>query len=77
MLDSFDSTNPSDYIAGFPLHPHRGIETISYVYRSMTHKDSLGNEDTIATAAQWMTAVRILHEENCQLPNVFRCPSLA
>lgn len=66
MLDSFDSTNPEDYIAGFPMHPHRGIETISYVYRGkMTHRDSLGNEDTISDGeVQWMTAGSgILHEE--------------
>ena len=66
MLDSFDSTNPSDYTAGFPMHPHRGIETISYVYRGkMVHKDSLGNEDAIADGeVQWMTAGSgILHEE--------------
>lgn len=66
MLDSFDSTNPDDYIAGFPMHPHRGIETISYVYRGyMTHKDSLGNEDTIGEGeVQWMTTGSgILHEE--------------
>lgn len=66
MLDSFDSTNPDDYKAGFPMHPHRGIETISYVYRGrMTHKDSLGNEDTIGDGeVQWMTAGSgILHEE--------------
>lgn len=67
MLDSFDSTNPNDYTAGFPMHPHRGIETISYVYRGqMTHKDSLGNEDAIGDGeVQWMTAGSgILHEEN-------------
>lgn len=66
LLDSFDSTNPEDYTAGFPMHPHRGIETISYVYRgSMTHRDSLGNEDTIIDGeVQWMTAGSgILHEE--------------
>lgn len=66
MLDSFDSTNPDDYTAGFPMHPHRGIETISYVYQGqMTHKDSLGNEDTISDGeVQWMTAGSgILHEE--------------
>lgn len=66
MLDSFDSTNPDDYTAGFPMHPHRGIETISYVYRGyMTHRDSLGNEDTIGEGeVQWMTAGSgILHEE--------------
>ena len=69
MLDSFDSTEPDDYTAGFPMHPHRGIETISYVYRgAMTHRDSLGNEDTIRDGeVQWMTAGSgILHEE--QLP---------
>ena len=49
MLDSFDSIDPDEYTAGFPLHPHRGIETISYIYRGqMMHKDSLGNEDTIS-----------------------------
>ncbi|MGI6731675.1 MAG: pirin family protein [Anaerovoracaceae bacterium] len=66
MLDSFDSTNPDDYTAGFPMHPHRGIETISYLYRGqMTHRDSLGNEDTIGDGeVQWMTAGSgILHEE--------------
>ncbi len=66
MLDSFDSTNPNDYIAGFPMHPHRGIETISYVYRGgMVHKDSLGNEDAISDGeVQWMTAGSgIMHEE--------------
>lgn len=66
MLDSFDSTSPDDYVAGFPTHPHRGIETISYVYKGyMTHKDSLGNEDTIGDGeVQWMTAGSgILHAE--------------
>ncbi|KAF5067849.1 Pirin [anaerobic digester metagenome] len=66
MLDSFDSINPQDYIAGFPMHPHRGIETISYIYRGkMVHKDSLGNEDSISDGeVQWMTAGSgILHEE--------------
>lgn len=69
MLDSFDSTNPDDYTAGFPLHPHRGIETISYIYRGqMMHRDSLGNADTISDGeVQWMTAGSgIMHEE--QLP---------
>ena len=66
MLDSFDSLNPEDYTKGFPLHPHRGIETISYVYRGkMTHRDSLGNQDTIGDGeVQWMTAGSgIMHEE--------------
>lgn len=69
MLDSFDSTDPDDYTAGFPMHPHRGIETISYVYRGyMKHRDSLGNEDTIGDGeVQWMTTGSgIMHEE--QLP---------
>lgn len=66
MLDSFDSTNPEDYKAGFPLHPHRGIETVSYLSSgAMTHKDSLGNEDTITDGEiQWMTAgLGIMHSE--------------
>ena len=66
MLDSFDSVNPDDYIAGFPMHPHRGIETISLVVSGkMVHKDSLGNEDGIENGeVQWMTAGSgILHEE--------------
>lgn len=66
MLDSFDSTNPEDYVAGFPLHPHRGIETISYLSKGkMIHKDTLGNEDSITDGeVQWMNAGSgILHEE--------------
>ena len=69
MLDSFDSTNPKDYIGGFPMHPHRGIETITFLKEGiMKHKDSLGNEDIITGGAvQWMTAGSgILHEE--QIP---------
>lgn len=66
MLDSFDSENPEDYIAGFPMHPHRGIETVSLIVKgNMVHKDSLGNEDAISDGeVQWMTAGSgILHEE--------------
>ncbi len=66
MLDSFESKNPEEYVAGFPMHPHRGIETISLVVNgNMVHKDSLGNEDGITDGeVQWMTAGSgILHEE--------------
>lgn len=66
MLDSFDSVDPEDYIKGFPMHPHRGIETITYLREgTMTHKDSMGNEDTITdNEVQWMTAGSgIMHEE--------------
>ncbi|MGI6719136.1 MAG: pirin family protein [Bacteroidales bacterium] len=66
MLDSFDSLNAEDYTKGFPMHPHRGIETISYlVSGKMTHKDSIGNNDTITNGeVQWMTAGSgIMHEE--------------
>lgn len=66
MLDSFDSTNPEDYEKGFPLHPHRGIETISYLKSGrMIHKDTIGNKDEIHDGqVQWMTAGSgILHEE--------------
>ena len=73
MLDSFDSINLEDYIAGFPMHPHRGIETISYVSSGkMKHRDSLDNEDTVSSGeAQWMNSGSgILHEE--QIPEVDR-----
>ncbi len=66
MLDSFDSYNPNDYVAGFPMHPHRGIETITYlVSGEIEHEDSLGNQGTIgAGASQWMTAGSgIMHQE--------------
>ncbi len=66
MLDSFDSTDPADYTAGFPLHPHRGIETITYLISGeIEHEDSLGNKGTIyAGESQWMTAGSgILHQE--------------
>lgn len=66
MLDSFDSTNPEDYIKGFPMHPHRGIETISYLYKGkMIHMDTLGNEDAITSGeVQWMNSGSgIEHEE--------------
>ncbi len=69
ILDSFDSTNPDDYTAGFPMHPHRGTENIIYIYRgNMVHKDSLGNEDRISDGEmQWLTAGSgVMHEE--QLP---------
>jgi redox-sensitive bicupin YhaK (pirin superfamily) len=66
MLDSFDSTESSDYIAGFPMHPHRGIETITYLISGeIEHEDSLRNKDVIRSGeAQWMTAGSgILHQE--------------
>lgn len=66
MLDSFDSTDPADYLAGFPMHPHRGIETITYLISGrIEHEDSLGNKGAIqAGESQWMTAGSgILHQE--------------
>ena len=66
MLDSFDSADPGDYIAGFPTHPHRGIETITYLISGrIEHEDSLGNAGVIHSGeAQWMTAGGgILHQE--------------
>lgn len=66
MLDSFDSIDPADYIKGFPMHPHRGIETITYLIDGMMeHEDSLGNKGIIKSGqCQWMTAGSgILHQE--------------
>ena len=58
MLDAFDSTDPADYVAGFPLHPHRGIETVTFLSRgSIVHEDHLGTKATIHDGeAQWLTA---------------------
>ena len=66
LLDDFRNENPDDYRAGFPWHPHRGIETITYVLAgSVEHGDSLGNRGSLGAGdVQWMTAGRgILHQE--------------
>jgi len=66
LLDHFFSDDPNDYIAGFPMHPHRGIETVTYMLAGkVTHKDSLGNVGSIYGGdVQWMTAGSgIMHEE--------------
>jgi len=66
LFDHFGSENPADYLAGFPMHPHRGIETVTYMLAGVVaHRDSIGNAGTIAGGdVQWMTAGRgILHEE--------------
>lgn len=66
MLDAFDSENPDDYTAGFPWHPHRGIETITYLISGdIEHMDSLGNKGSIRDGdCQWMTAGSgIIHQE--------------
>lgn len=70
LLDDFASGHPRDYQAGFPLHPHRGIETVTYVLRGeVHHKDTLGNSGSIGAGdVQWMTAGRgIMHEEMPQV----------
>jgi redox-sensitive bicupin YhaK (pirin superfamily) len=66
LLDDFRNEHPSDYLAGFPWHPHRGIETITYVLAgSVEHGDSLGNQGRMTAGdVQWMTAGSgILHQE--------------
>jgi redox-sensitive bicupin YhaK (pirin superfamily) len=66
LLDDFRNERPADYIAGFPWHPHRGIETITYVLTgTVAHGDSLGNQGALGAGdVQWMTAGRgILHQE--------------
>jgi quercetin 2,3-dioxygenase len=66
LLDDFRNERPEDYLAGFPWHPHRGIETITYVLAgTVDHGDSMGNAGSIGTGdVQWMTAGRgILHQE--------------
>lgn len=66
MLDHFGSDDPADYMAGFPWHPHRGIETVTYMLEGeVEHKDSLGNSGVIRSGdVQWMTAGSgIIHQE--------------
>jgi len=66
LLDAFRSDNPDDYIAGFPPHPHRGFETVTYLLNGrMRHKDNAGNEGVIEPGGvQWMTAGKgIVHSE--------------
>jgi redox-sensitive bicupin YhaK (pirin superfamily) len=66
LFDHFGSENPDDYVAGFPMHPHRGIETVTYMLAGeVQHRDSLGNSGTIGPGdVQWMTAGGgIMHEE--------------
>jgi|TARA_B110000261_G_scaffold23462_1_gene25077 redox-sensitive bicupin YhaK (pirin superfamily) len=66
LLDAFRSDNPDDYIGGFPAHPHRGFETVTYLLNGrMRHKDNTGNEGIIAAGSvQWMTAGKgIIHSE--------------
>lgn len=70
LFDHFGSDNPDDYIAGFPMHPHRGIETVTYMLAgAVKHRDSKGNSGIIrAGDVQWMTAGGgIMHEEMPQL----------
>jgi redox-sensitive bicupin YhaK (pirin superfamily) len=66
MLDEFNSDQADDYIAGFPAHPHRGFETVTYMLEGkMLHEDHLGNQGLLTSGAvQWMTAGRgIIHSE--------------
>ena len=66
MLDEFGTDNPTDYIAGFPAHPHRGFETVTYMLDGrMRHKDNHGHEGVLVPGGvQWMTAGRgIVHSE--------------
>lgn len=70
LFDHFGSMNSADYVAGFPMHPHRGIETVTYMLRgAVDHRDTLGNSGSIGAGdVQWMTSGRgILHEEMPQV----------
>lgn len=66
LFDHFGSKDPDDYIKGFPMHPHRGIETVTYMIKGVVnHKDSIGNAGSISSGdVQWMTSGGgIMHEE--------------
>ncbi len=66
LFDDFSSPNPADYLSGFPMHPHRGIETVTYILDGdVRHRDSIGNSGVIGKGdLQWMSSGRgIIHEE--------------
>ena len=72
MLDRIDSDDPDSYIAGFPDHPHRGFETVTFIHDGlMRHRDSVGNEGVLSAGdVQWMTAGKgIIHSEIPEMVN--------
>jgi len=76
LLDDFRSENPDDYLAGFPWHPQRGMETITYILAgSVEHGDSLGNKGKMGAGdVQWMTAGGgLLHRESPRATITARC----
>ena len=68
MLDEFGTDNPDDYIAGFPDHPHRGFETVTYMLDGhMLHQDHMGNRGDLKSGdVQWMTAARGIIQLSCR-----------
>jgi len=68
LFDDFRNENPEDYLAGFPWHPHRGIETITYVLAgTVNHGDSLGNKGALGAGdVQWMTAGSGILHRRCR-----------
>src|SRR6266705_1634342 len=70
LFDDFRNDNPEDYVAGFPWHPHRGIETITYVLAgTVEHGDSMGNRGSIGAGdIQWMTAPRYQDVKAADVP---------
>ena len=79
LLDEFKNEDPKAYIAGFPEHPHRGFETVSYMIEGrMRHRDSRGNSGLLtAGSAQWMTAARgIIHSEMPEMDTSVERPML-
>ena len=70
LLDDFRGDRPRDYLAGFPSHPHRGMETVTYMLEDkIEHADSMGNAGTVgAGAVQWMTAGSGSSTRRCRSP---------
>ena len=74
LFDHFGSSDPEDYLPGFPMHPHRGIETVTYMLEGVVdHKDSLGNSGTIGAGdVQWMTSGGESSTRRCPGPRTGR-----